>query len=456
MSVIVVGAGYVGLPLALHLARHQMVHLVERDPERVTQIREDHLPAEWAYHWQQVSNQITIHRELLDAPRDAEAVICCVGTPSSAGSFGYDLDPVKGVAEVFAEWVAETRHRVLFVMKSTVPPQTNRVLIKLIEERLRQRAGSDPRWAYAAVPEFLREGHELVDLQQQTRRPVVGTESAWAYDQANRILGLWSPMGCTPTEAELIKMGSNAALALRVAFANEIAWLAKRSHCDGGKVLAGIKLDERIGPHYLQPGPGFAGPCLPKDLQALIAYGRHVGADGLGGIRDPHLLAGAQQQNAAQMYEPVAATRAHFRRTLGGDLQDKRVVVWGAGFKPGCGDVRTSRSILAARLLARDGAHVVVFDEHREARDGARAELPDAVTITTRRWQLMKGAHALLIFDRYDPFVDPDGMQGFEALESMADGAYIYDARDGISDPRCCQTLGLVYEGVGRPKMEVR
>jgi UDPglucose 6-dehydrogenase len=343
MRLSVVGAGYVGLATAVGFARHgNDVTLVEIDQARLSQLRAGELP----FHEPSISEP---YREVLGRTlevvdsialsADATMSFICVGTPSST-------DGTLQVSSVFgaAREVADVSGGgTTIVIRSTVSPGTSAAL----EFELRQRYATA---VVVANPEFLREGTALLDFEQATRRVVGGSDARAVEDVCERYaFSRASIVRTDATTAELIKLGANAALAVRLSMANELADLAVAFDIDPQAVLQGIGADPRIGADYLRPGIGFGGSCLPKDLNALRA-------------------AGHTKRTRTNVFDAAAATNEQAierltARTL--ELLDGApgpVCVVGLGFKPGSDSIRDSRALPLIRALLDHGVRVCVYD----------------------------------------------------------------------------------------------
>ena len=358
MRILSVGAGHVGLATAVGFARrgHQ-VRMIEVDSDRIRLLRAGELPFEDPTLEEGLKQALGSTLAVLDweegAGAAAEVAFICVNTPpTSSGA----LD-VSHVHECARRLAAATAGRAVLVVRSTVNPGT----ALAIEGELRER------WPGAAVlanPEFLREGRALVDFEHPDRRVVGGSDR-----RALRVLRELYAFSRAPilvtdaTGAELIKLASNAALAVRVSLANEIAALAVHHDADPARVLEGVGADARLGSQYFRAGLGFGGNCLPKDLDALWASARAKAS--LGAVLD------AAATTNEQALEVVCA------RVIEELSGGRRACVVGLGFKPGSHSVRGSRALLLVRALLREGVPVAVYDP--VAAPAIAAELGDAV-----------------------------------------------------------------------------
>ncbi len=441
----VIGTGYVGLVTALAFARHgNKVTCVDVITERVEAIRRGEAP----FYEPGVPEDLRAHVDsgLVEATTDTaaavertEATFLCVGTPSAPDG-SYDLTHVETASRDVGAAMRDLERYHLVVTKSTLTPTANRtVVLPALEGASRKVAPND--FSLASNPEFLREGSALEDALRPDRIVVGVMEGD---ERAARMLeGLFEPFDrpvlLTSLEgAELIKLSSNALLATKVAFANEVANLAASVGADGYEVLQGVGMDHRLGPHFLRAGAGFGGSCFPKDLRALLAFSEASGA--------PMLLPrAALEQNDIQPLQVVDL----LRRALDDQMADRRVALLGLSFKADTDDVRETRALPIYRELAGAGARVVCHDPVAGGafRDLARRSgLPDpelAATLT----DALDGAEAAVIQTEWDEY----RQLGHELLNAlMREPRVVVDGRR-VLDPRVMREGGIRYYGIGWP-----
>ncbi|MFB5083838.1 UDP-glucose dehydrogenase family protein [Symbiobacterium thermophilum] len=428
MPIAVAGAGYVGLTTAACLCElgHE-VALLEIDGERVARLQRGECPFYepgmdrlLRHH---LGRSLTVTTSLDEAIRRAGMIIVCVGTPPSS----------SGAPDLQALWrllddlrVRRPAEPLTVVLKSTVPPGTNR--------RAQGRLGAG--FAVVSNPEFLREGTAIHDFFHPDRI-VVGAESAPAARQvADLYRGIDAPLVTTGwEEAELIKYASNAFLAVKLSFANEVAALADALGADGLAVLKGVGLDRRIGGHFLHPGPGYGGSCLPKDLAALLwtARRRRVRLDLLPAARRANLR---QRERVLAMLEPAAG---------------RRIAVWGLAFKAGTDDVRESPALAIVPALLAQGARVLAHDPQARGNfaaalaAGQAQGLPAGLELVDDPWEAIRGADALLVLTEWPEYAAAPP----EEIRSALAGDLVVDARN-LFDPASMAAAGLRYRGVGR------
>jgi UDPglucose 6-dehydrogenase len=441
----VVGTGYVGLVTALAFC-HQghRVTCVDIIPERVDSVSRGIAP----FYEPGVAEALARHlgSGLLDASTDTARAVAdtditflCVGTPSS-GDGSYDLRHLAAAARSVGEAIAgQDRHHIV-VTKSTVTPTANR---SIVLPAIANASGKEAPvgFSLASNPEFLREGSALADALAPDRI-VLGVMDE---DRAARDIleALYSPFDrpilVTSLEgAELIKLASNSLLAIKVAFANEIANLASSVDADGYQVLEGVGLDHRLGPHFLRAGAGFGGSCFPKDLRALVAFSRSQDIPAL-------LPTAALEQNEVQ---PVAMVEL-VSKALGGNLQGKRVALLGLAFKPDTDDVRETRALPIYRLLLEGGATVVCHDP-RAGENFVELVLEEGLEQPDIREGLdeaLREANVAVIQTEWEEYrlLGPA-----QLVSEMAPPRAIVDARRTF-DPYMMRSLGVTYWGVGLP-----
>jgi UDPglucose 6-dehydrogenase len=318
---------------------------------------------------------------------------------------------------------ASDRHAV--GMKSTVPVGTGATLRRVLNEQ--GKAGL----AYVSCPEFLREGAAMKDFRHPDR-VVIGDEGGWAGDAVAELYApLEAPIIRTDVaSAEMVKLASNAFLATKISFINEIANVCEETGADVSEVARGMGLDERIGSAFLRPGIGYGGSCFPKDVSALKQLAGNSGYHF-------QLLGAVIEVNELQKRRVVAKLEKHL-----GELVGKTVALLGLAFKPDTDDMREASSlVLSARLLA-EGALVRGYDPVAE--DRAR-DLMTGVDFAPSALEALAGADAAVVVTEWPEFSQLDWKQ---VAEKMA-GTLVVDGRNAL-DPEAVRAAGLVYEGIGR------
>jgi len=326
-----------------------------------------------------------------------------------------------------------TGHRVI-VQKSTVPVGTARRIRRIIEESQGERHEFD----VVSNPEFLREGSAVEDFMRPDR-VVVGADSERALEVMRSIyaplyLIRTSIVETTPETAELIKYASNAFLATKISFINEVANLCERVGADVQVVAYAMGLDRRIGPKFLHAGAGFGGSCFPKDTKALVRIATDAGAE----ARVVGATVAVNEAQKERMIDKVV-------RLAGGSVDGKVVGVLGLSFKPNTDDMREAASIVLARGLLERGATVRAFDP--VAMENARAVLPE-IEYVRDAYEAARGASVLVLVTEWNEFrqLDLDRLKAVMAEHAVVDCRNVYDPSD-------FEALGFRYDGVGRGRL---
>ena len=423
MDVAIIGAGYVGLVTGAGLANlGHKVRVGEVDAERVAQLEAGRAPIfeqglpdllSRAVEYESIS----YHTSNVEAVRGTEMVFLCLPTPESEDGRA-DLRFVHGVIDELANEVGDDT---LFVVKSTVPPGTAASLRKRLAD-----LGSSAR--LVSHPEFLREGRAVDDFMEPDRIVVGSYDPADAERVASLYRNIDTEVVVTdPTSAEMIKYANNSYLAARLTFANALANVCEAVGADVVDVIRGIGLDHRIGPHFLQPGPGYGGSCFPKDTAALIAVAEDAGYD----FQLLRAVIEADHEQRRRVAEKV-------RQAAGGGLHRRRVAMWGVAFKAGTDDVRESPALRIARLLQKEGAEVVAYDP--EASSDELSMAPDPIAAVA-------DADVLLVATEWPEFSTVD----MTKVAAEMKGHRVVDARN-LLDAATVRAAGLDYWGLGRPR----
>ena len=420
MRIAMIGTGYVGLVSGVCFSDfgHE-VTCVDKDAAKISRLRNGEVPIyepglEDLMARNVEAGRLSFTTDLADALKGAEAVFIAVGTPTRRGDGHADLSYVMAAAEEIA---AAADPGVVIVTKSTVPVGTNRRVRQVIA-----KANPELDFEVASNPEFLREGAAIEDFMQPDR-VVVGVQSDRArevMEEIYRPLYLRDfPIVFTDLEsAEMIKYAANAFLATKITFINEIAMLCERVGADVREVARGMGLDGRIGPAFLNAGPGYGGSCFPKDTRALARMGQD------------HAV-------PMQITETVIKVNEDIKRRLverlldlcGGSFNGKVVAVLGATFKPDTDDMRDAPSLTVVPALVGGGAKVRVCDPQGE-REGA-ALLP-GVNWVPDAYKAARNADLLVILTEWNEFraLDLKRIAKHMATPKLADFRNIYSTRD--------------------------
>jgi UDPglucose 6-dehydrogenase len=347
-----------------------------------------------------------------------DVVLIATGTPPS-DTGAADLSQVRSALE----WATRAQPDTLVVMKSTVPPGTGTRFIE----------GSATSVRYVSNPEFLREGH-AVDDWFHPDRIVVGTQDTDAA-QIIRALhqGIDAPFIVTDiTSAEMIKYASNAFLATKISFINEIASLCDRVGASIDDVSDGIAMDPRIGASSMKAGIGYGGSCFPKDVRALDYLALTNGYTS-------ELLRSVITVNNRQRMLPLQALRERFIK-----LSGLKVGVLGLAFKPDTDDIREAPSLDLINVLVGEGADVSAYDP--VAHDSARGSLPSSVRLVDDILDAASGTQALVVATEWKQIVNASWD---DVYRCMRPPRFLFDGRNAL-DPHAIQALGFEYQGVGR------
>ena len=439
------GAGYVGLVTGLGLSEigHQLIN-VDVDQSRIQQLQAGNSPIfeagiEELLNQNLQSGRIRFSTDLASAVADSEVVFIAVGTPAQDDGQA-DLSQIKSVIEELERCIDSYR---LIVIKSTVPVGTVELVLDILGRRKRQGTDFD----VVVNPEFLREGNGFHDFFHPDRivigacsqpaldavrrmyQPVINGEYSWADAEGNRNGAAPVPVLETdPASAQMIKYASNAFLAARISFINEIAGLCETVGADVKEVSRGMGFDPRIGHTYLNAGLGFGGPCLEKDLLSLVTIAK-------GNSYETQLLRAVLERNQQQLEQVIAK----LKRLVGQFLYKKTVAVFGLAFKPGTNDVRNSLALKVIDRLEKEGVFVQVHDPEAQADQIQGVQCDDP-------YDAVSNADALLILTEWPVFKELD----FQRIKAVMNSQRILDARN-LLDAREMRELGFTYVGMGTP-----
>jgi UDPglucose 6-dehydrogenase len=419
----VIGTGYVGLVTAAGFAElGSEVWCVDIDASKVRRLRRGEAPIYepgledlLAKH----SGRLHFSTDLSDALERCRLLFVAVGTPPTY-SGDADLSAVHAVVDAIP---ASDAHAL--VMKSTVPCGTGASIQRILRERDKDGLG------YVSCPEFLKEGSAVRDFMHPDR-VVVGDNGDWAGDA---VVDLYAPLKAPLVRtdiasAEMVKLASNAFLATKISFINEIANVCEETRADVVEVARGMGLDDRIGPKFLQAGIGFGGSCFPKDVDALKQLAGNSGYHF-------QLLTAVIEVNELQKRRVISKLQKH----LGG-LVGKRVTLLGLAFKPNTDDMREASSLVLSARLNADGAVVSAYDPVAEAQ--ART-LISGLRFAESAMDAVRDADAVVLVTEWPEFLELDWR---EVAASMS-GTLVIDGRNAL-DPDAIRGAGLLYEGIGR------
>lgn len=433
MNIAVIGAGYVGLVSGVCYAElGHRVCCVDRDAAKIATLQRGGVPIyepglqELAAK-QTAAGRLSYTTDLRRAVEEAEIVVIAVGTPPKPNGEA-NLAYIDGAAAEIAE--AMNGYKIVCV-KSTVPVGTN----ERVRDLIRRRTGE--AFDIVSLPEFLREGSAVWDTLHPDR-VVIGAESAAA---ADTIAQLHRPlteniMVTDLRTAEMVKYASNAFLATKISFINEIANLCEKVGADVTRVAEGMGYDRRIGPSFLRAGIGYGGSCFPKDTRALLQIAGHVDYEF-------KLLRSVVEVNQDQRFSVIRKLESIFD----GRLDGTTIAVWGLSFKPNTDDVRESPALDIVRHLVAGGARVKAYDP--VAMPNFRNAFGDAgIVWCDGALDAADGADALCLLTEWDEFAEVDlrVLQGRLRRPILIDGRNVFREED-------LRGTAFIYYSVGRPRL---
>jgi UDPglucose 6-dehydrogenase len=427
----VIGTGYVGLVTGVCFADlGNTVHCLDIDQERIAKLNAAKMPIFEPGLEEIVARNVQAGRLFFTtdyqlALKDAEFAFIAVGTPS--GSEGEaDLQQVREVAEKIADVI---QHPIIIVNKSTVPVGTGDWVAEVIRKR---RGGNDLEFYVVSNPEFLREGSAISDFMNPDRA-VLGSMHRAA---AEKVSELYQPLRCPILitdlrTAEMIKYASNAFLATRISFINEIACICEELGADVREVADGMGLDKRIGRTFLDAGLGWGGSCFPKDVKALSHMAEINNTN-------PQLLKAVMEINQNMRRRLVFK----LRNALGGSLSEKEIGVLGLSFKPNTDDIRDAPALEVIHLLENEGAHIRAYDP--QAMPNVEKVMPH-IKLCADPYQVAESADALLLATEWNEFKQLD----FNRIHKLMRTPVLMDGRNQW-DGEALRSQGFTYFGIGQ------
>ncbi len=430
-NICVVGVGYVGIITAACFADlGNKVVALDIDVEKIEGLKKGIMPIyepglKELVDRNVLANRLSFTSSYAEGLRDAEFVFIAVGTPSGVDGEA-DLQYVAAAARSIADNIKEG---LIIINKSTVPVGTG----DWVSDIIREQNPDAGKFSVVSCPEFLREGSAIGDFMQP-HRIVVGSLDPDASDKVAQLhLPLRAPIVVTDLRtAEMIKYASNAFLATKISFINEIANICEDLGADVMEVSNGMGFDPRIGPSFLNAGIGYGGSCFPKDVKALAYMAEKAG-------RHPKLLNSVMEINTCRREMAVDQVKSLLEDK---NLTGKTIGLLGLSFKPNTDDMRDAPSITIANLLVAEGAVVKAFDPI--AMEEAAKLLP-GIEMTTSPYELAEGCDALIVNTEWNEFRQLDLKRIRDAMKSPL----LFDGRN-IYDPEKMVNLGFRYRGVGR------
>ncbi|MGE7906442.1 UDP-glucose dehydrogenase family protein [Peribacillus sp. NPDC094092] len=436
MKIAVLGTGYVGLSTGVCLSEigHSVI-CIDTDERKIKSLRQGISPIyepglESLLAQNAAAGRLlftTSHREALN---DAEIIIIAVGTPQMEDG-GADLSYIVQAAKDIAANLVQSS---VVVIKSTVPVGTNDFIKKIMEELCNDRV----TFNMVSNPEFLRQGSAVMDTMKADRI-IIGSENDEA---AKKVQEMYRPLNVpfirtSIRSAEMIKYASNAFLATKISFINEVANLCGVVGADVKDVAEGMGKDKRIGEAFLQPGIGYGGSCFPKDVKALLHTAKLNGVP-FSLLKETVAINDFQQE--------LLVTKAINRL---GDLKGKKVAMLGLAFKPDTDDMREAPSIKIARSLTNLGAEVVAYDP--VAIENAKKILGDTIRFANSVREATVGADAVFIVTEWNEFKHLD----LETLMNTMRHPIVYDGRNCLEEDRIRACKKIEYYPIGRPAIVI-
>ena len=433
MRVSIVGVGYVGLITGSCFAELgngvTCVDVIEEKVEKINRgespIYEEGLDELLKKH---IGKSLRATTNLESAVLNSDITFICVGTPD-APEGGIDLKYVKSAAEGIGKVLGKkSRYHVVVVKSTVIPGTTNSVVLPIVEKSSGKKAGKD--FGVAMNPEFLREGRAIEDFMNPDRI-VIGAQDEKA---ASVLEELYEKFTCPKMRAdlrtaEMIKYASNALLATKISFINEIANVCEKVGTDVVDVAKGVGLDHRISPQFLQAGAGFGGSCFPKDVKALVELAKREGYE-------TKILNSVLEVNKLQAEHMVEVLKEKLE-----DVENKKIAILGLAFKPGTDDVREAPSLRIVKELVDKKAKVFAYDPI--AKETFEKVVGCRVAYARSLEECIKDAEACLIVTDWDEFkVDPS------VFVKNMEKAVVIDGRR-ILNPEQAKKAGIDYFGIG-------
>src|SRR5579862_603399 len=432
MNITVVGSGYVGLVLGACLAETgNDVVCADVDPKKIEGLKRNELPIyepglEPLVQRNQQQARLAFTTDVAASIASAHVIFIAVGTPPDEDGSA-DLRHVLAVAEQIGQHM---KREMVIVTKSTVPVGTAGKVADAISKYAKHR------FHMCSNPEFLKEGAAVDDFMKPDR-VVLGV----ATDFARSVMAeLYAPFVRTGkpiifmdiASAEMTKYAANAMLATRISFMNEIARLCETVGANVDAVRRGIGSDDRIGPSFLFPGPGYGGSCFPKDVQALIRTAQSVQVP----LEVVSAVEKANERQKHVLYEKTT-------KALGGSMKGALIAVWGLAFKPQTDDMREAPALTLIDELLAGGATVKAHDPVAEHE--ARRRLGERIAYADSNYDAANGADALVVVTDWNEYRHPDFRRIKQALKRpvLIDGRNLYD-------PQQMRSLGFTYDSIGR------
>lgn len=430
-----VGTGYVGLVSGVCFAEiGHHVTCIDINPEIIKKLKNGESPIYEPGLSELIQKNYHAKRVFFSTDyssvKDSKVIFLGVGTPSSPNGSA-DLSYLKEAAICTAK---ELSDGAIVVIKSTVPVGTHKEIHKLIAEHTKKK------FHIVNNPEFLKEGSAIDDFMKPDR-VVIGCNDPYAAEMMKELYAPLMLQGhpvqiMSNLSAEMTKYASNAMLATKISFINEIARLCDLTGADVEEVRLGMASDRRIGPHFIYAGPGYGGSCFPKDVKALIYTAKEYGLN----MQVANAVEAVNYEQKLYMFKKI---QKHFNNNLKG----KKIGVWGVSFKPNTDDIRDTPAINMLTALSESGANVTYFDPEGAKNFDAYMKQHNVKNVTSvaTQYDAVQNVDALLLITEWREFRAPD----FDELKKRMNGKVIFDARN-IYNPRVVRENGFTLYTIGK------
>lgn len=442
MRIAMIGTGYVGLVTGTCLAESgNTVLCMDIDQRKIDVLNSGNVPIyepglEELIRRNREHGRLSFTTDIALTVRQSDVIFIAVGTPPGQDGSA-DLKHVLGVASSIG--VHMNGYKVI-VNKSTVPVGTGDRVKAAIASRTKHR------FDVVSNPEFLKEGAAIEDFMKPDR-VVVGTDSARARETMQELYAPFLRTGkpllaMDIRSAEMTKYASNAMLATKISFINEMATICGSLGADIDHVRRGMGYDKRIGFEFLFPGVGYGGSCFPKDVKALVQTAKEHDIEA-------RVLRAVEEVNERQKSALADAVLAHFRKKTGKgnkaakQLAGRTIAVWGLSFKPRTDDMREAPSVVIINRLLRSGARIIAHDP--VAMTEARKIFKNRITLADDGYEALRGADALAVVTEWNEFRVPD----FKKIKRLMRAPVLFDGRN-IYNQDELRKLGFTYYGIGR------
>lgn len=432
MHIAVIGTGYVGLVTGVCLAETgNQVICVDIDPKKVDLLSKG-IPTIYESGLEKMlqdnlsQGRLSFSTDIENAVKKSDIIFLALPTPSAEDGSA-NLSFIKSVALQIGPFINNYK---IIINKSTVPVGTVELVKSILQPNSKHEVD------VISNPEFLREGMAIADFMKPDRI-VIGTKSPKAIEWMRELYAPYVRQGnpiyfMDEKSAELTKYAANAFLATKITFMNEIATLCEKVGADIDDIRLGIGADERIGKRFLFAGIGYGGSCFPKDVQAL----KHIAKENDYNFQ---ILEAVHTVNENQKLSLLPKIEKHFN----GDLQGKKIALWGLAFKPNTDDIREAPALLLIEKLLGMGATIAAYDP--EAMENTEQKLGKSIEFCTDPYLAIEDADALIIATEWSIFRAPD----FEKMSQLLKDNVIFDGRN-LYDLDKMKSLGFKYFSIGR------